>query len=541
MRATIHFLPRAAARWPSCLVAFVVVLAGCVGSAPPRLYTLDLESPGDVASEFNVEFARLRPDGHLARNELLLRKGPNEVDYYRLDQWAGNVGDLVARKLNTAFGTGEPGRPSIAVSGQVLRFEMEQQTDSAVRAVARLALEFRRKGSSPYEEPLLKKTYDAEEPLDAAAPSLLAMGLSQCVDRIALAVAGDLRNLQTDHEGPERPGTRMVALDMRRSGKASASVNIDVMPLRRHEALARNSIVIRSAPTRIEYYPADRWAANVSTLVAEKLETEFGPPKPDRETVQVFGEVLAFERVDTPDGAQAHVKLDVTMQTLGAQGGSKPILWKVYDEYAPAEDDTARALAEALSEVLVRIAVNMAEDAGRIPPPSAEKSAPSLRLYTLDMTPTGVVQPKYNVIFEKLLAHDSLTRANILVVRNKTVVDYYPNDRWASGLAVLVPEKLAAELGAPLEDRPTLIATGRITGFEETEDSDQRGVEAKVNLSFRWADRAAEAPVLQRIYEAKVPLETPGAGATVRALSKALEDIAGQISADLNLIVPPTP
>ncbi|GMU92348.1 MAG: hypothetical protein AMXMBFR4_14060 [Candidatus Hydrogenedentota bacterium] len=541
MHPTPHSLSRAAARPPSCLVALVVLLAGCVGSAPPRLYTLDLDSPGGVAGEFNVEFARLRPDAHLARNELLLRKGPSEVDYYRLDQWAGNVGDLVARKLNSAFGTGEAGRPSIAVSGQVLRFEMEQQTDSAVRAVARLALEFRRKGSSPYEEPLLKKMYDAVEPLDTAAPSALAMGLSRCVDRIALAVADDLRNLQTAHEGPERPKTRMVALDMRRSGKASTSVNIDVMPLRRHEALARNTIVIRSAPTRIEHYPADRWAANVSSLVAEKLESEFGPPKPDRETVQVSGEVLAFERVDTPGGTQAHVKLDVTMQTSGAQGGPKPILWKLYDEYAPAEDDTAQALAEALSEILARIAVNMAEDAGRIPPPSPDQSAPSMRLYTLDMTPTGRIQPKFNVVFEKLLTHDSLAHANILVVRDKTVVDYYPNDRWASGLAVLVPEKLAAELGSPREDRPTLIATGRITGFEETEDHNQRSVEAKVNLSFRWAGRTADAPVLQRIYEAKFPLETPGAEATVRALSKALEDIAGQISADLDLIAPPNP
>jgi ABC-type uncharacterized transport system auxiliary subunit len=500
-----------------------------------------MQSSGYVAADYAVEFARLRPDPPLARNELLIRKGPNQVDYYRLDQWAGNVGDLVTRKLNTAFGTGVPGQQSIAASGQILRFEMEQQADGAAKAVARLALEFRKKGSSPYEEALLRKTYDAEEPLGEASPSSLATGLSKCLDGIAIAIADDLRGLQVIGDRPDRVGTHAVALDMRSSGRAKTSVNIDVMPLRRHEALARNTIVIRSAPTVIEQYPADRWAANVSTLVAEKLEAEFGAPKPDRETVQVTGEVLAFERVDTPDGAQAHVKLDIAMQSPGAQRGPKPILWKVYDEYAPVEDLSAQKLAEALSDVLARIAVNLAEDAGRVPATAPEKSSPASRLYTLDMTPAGAFEPKYNVVFEKLLANDSLTRANILIVRNKTEVDYYPNDRWASGLAVLVPEKLAVEFGTPVDNRPTLVVTGRITGFEETEDADRRSAVAKLNLSFRWSDRTVGPPVLQRVYESKVSVEAQGAGATVHALSKALEHIARQINGDLDLLAPPTP
>jgi len=328
-------------------------------------------------------------------------------------------------------------------------------------------------------------------------------------------------------------------LDMTPSGNASAAMNIDVTSLRRGEALARNEILVRPDATTVEYYPNDRWAASVSTLVSEKLESEFGAPQTGRDTVQLTGTILAFERQDTPNGAVGHVKIDATLQ--GAQQGAvRPLLWKMYEASVPAEGTSAADIAVALSRGTEQIAAAVAVDAGRVPTVAPPPGAPPVHLYSLDMTPTGNAKCNYNVMVDRIQPNDSLTRADIVIVRDETTVDRYPNDRWASGLAELVPEKLCAEFGHPADGRRTLNIGGTIDGFEQVERAGQPPAAfARVTVHARWADIPSTTPALYRVYEASVPLEGEGAPAAVKALSRAVEHIAAQAATDINALTPP--
>jgi uncharacterized lipoprotein YmbA len=240
--------------------------------------------------------------------------------------------------------------------------------------------------------------------------------------------------------------------------------------------------------------------------------------------------------MDTPQGALAHVKLDATLQGT-EQGKTRPILWKVYEASTPAPGNAAADVATALSRALEEIAASVAVDAGRIPPAPATPATPPLQLYSLDMTPSGKVQCNYNVTFERIQPHDSLTRADILIVRDQTTVDHYENDRWASGLAELVPEKLTAEFGQPKDGRKTVAVTGMLAGFEQVErNGGERAALVKLNLMFRWDDATTDEPALRRLYEATVPLEGDGAHAAVKGLSRALEQAAAQIATDINAL-----
>ncbi len=515
----------------------VALLAGCVGTTPPRLYTLSMASSGNAKPNVNIEVARLRPADALSGNAIVVRRSEHELDTYPLDTWASNIGELTSDKLAAEFGDAVPDRMTLELTGDVVAFEQ----DLANAARAAFTIDVRKKGASRYDEPLLSKTYAEQVSIDGeVTPAQVVAALSRATEMIAAQIVADVNALDVSTEPVSAKRETLHTLDMTPSGKAVARMNIDVAALRRSDALARNSILIRPSATSVEYFPQDRWAANVSNLVAEKLEAEFGAPETGRETVLLTGNIVAFERLDSAQGAAGHVKLDATLQGDSEGARERPLLWKMYEATAPAENNSAAAVAVALSRALEEIAVAVAADAERIPPAPAKAETPEVQLYTIDMTSSGKVQCKHNVSFERIQPNDSLTRADILIVRDETVVDRYPHDRWASGLAELVPEKLTAEFGRSQEGRKTVLVTGAISGFEQIENGGAgRAALVKLNLVLRWADVADDTPVLRKPYEATAPIEGDGAHAAVKALSRALEDVALKIADDIDALPEP--
>ena len=158
------------------------------------------------------------------------------------------------------------------------------------------------------------------------------------------------------------PAPRFYTLDMTSSGGAASTVNIQVDRFRAAEPVARSEIMIATSPTEIEYYAADTWVANVGTLVAEKLQAEFGSPDPARETVILSGEILRFGQVDTAAGADAHVRIAVTAASPGSRRTDPPQLEKTYEVRAPAASSAAPDVVQALSVAVETVAAQIASD-----------------------------------------------------------------------------------------------------------------------------------------------------------------------------------
>ncbi len=161
------------------------------------------------------------------------------------------------------------------------------------------------------------------------------------------------------------PKVRYFTLDMESSGQSSPQVNLAVERIRVGEALARKDILIKKSPTEIEYYAAAQWAANLDELVANKLRSEFGPKHDGAAMVVVAGELLAFEQVDVPGGAEAHVRLAAMFRWPEATPPEGLPFERVYDVRLRAASPTASAVVEALSKCLEQIAASMAADAAR--------------------------------------------------------------------------------------------------------------------------------------------------------------------------------
>ena len=162
------------------------------------------------------------------------------------------------------------------------------------------------------------------------------------------------------------PEPRFYTLDMTPSRTVALETNVEVERLRPHDALTRVDILVKKTPTQIEYYALDRWAASLSELVPEKLRAEFGTHNPAHQTVVVSGDILAFEQVDRDSGAEAHIKLDLSLRDEGTGRYDKPLLRKRYEIYVPANQAHPAAVVEALSKGLEALASEIAVDANTI-------------------------------------------------------------------------------------------------------------------------------------------------------------------------------
>jgi len=162
------------------------------------------------------------------------------------------------------------------------------------------------------------------------------------------------------------PAARYYTLDMRPSGTVKAPVNIEVDQLRESEAIGRKDILIKKSPTQIEYYARDQWAAALSEIVAQKLESEFGRAADNGKTIVITGTILDFEQVDTPDGAEAHVRLDLEFRRQDMSRYDPPLLKKIYQRILPADTRAPGEVVRALSRCLEKIAEEIASDAGAL-------------------------------------------------------------------------------------------------------------------------------------------------------------------------------
>ena len=150
-------------------------------------------------------------------------------------------------------------------------------------------------------------------------------------------------------------------------------INLVIDQLRAAEPLRREGIMIQKTRTEIEYYAEHLWAAALAEQVAQKLEGEFGPSDPDKPTVMIFGEILAFEQLDAEGGPKVNVRLDLQYRLEDASRYQKPLLQKVYGNDPGAEaavsrtdapvESTVSAVVQALSDRLRDLAPLIRTDA----------------------------------------------------------------------------------------------------------------------------------------------------------------------------------
>lgn len=159
------------------------------------------------------------------------------------------------------------------------------------------------------------------------------------------------------------PEIDYFTLDLRSSGQIQEGFTIVKMRIRTGEAVSRPEIMIRMSPTQIEYYATQRWAAGLDEQVSEKLKAELGgQPSAGALRVDIEGEILAFEQVDTVEGADAHVKLDFTFTIRAGDSGEETEISRIYETTIAADARNAAAVVRALSRATEMLAVQMAED-----------------------------------------------------------------------------------------------------------------------------------------------------------------------------------
>jgi uncharacterized lipoprotein YmbA len=167
-------------------------------------------------------------------------------------------------------------------------------------------------------------------------------------------------------------------------------------------------------------------------------------------------------------------------------------------------------------------------------------SAPDLDYFTLDMTPSGRAAPEVNLAVERFRVSELLARDPIVIQHSETGIDFYATDRWAAGLGELVQRKLEAELGPSQDGRQSLRVGGVVLACQQLDVVG--GAEARLSLAVEIREagaRSSDEPILVRTYTATRPADAASAGAVVRALSRAAEDIAVEIAADASALPAP--
>ena len=160
-------------------------------------------------------------------------------------------------------------------------------------------------------------------------------------------------------------------------------------------------------------------------------------------------------------------------------------------------------------------------------------STPNLDYYTLDMSPSGKVKADFNLEVDRFAVSEKLDRTQILIHYTPTRIDYYANERWAMSVGEMVEHKLAVEFGPAVDGRRTLIVSGRVIGFEQVDSSSGPQALARLEISFRdGGAKRFETPLLTKTYETSRGADVNSVDGVVRALSRAIEEIAAEIAAD---------
>lgn len=153
------------------------------------------------------------------------------------------------------------------------------------------------------------------------------------------------------------PEYRYYTMDMQPRTNVTAPVRLAGVRIEVNEALQQPAIMIRTSPTRIEYYALDRWAAGLQEQIAEKLKSEFANPSPDAPWIELNGRLMSCEQMDMPDGPQVQLKIEID---AGDQ------FRKIYTRTGPAAAPNAAAAVEALSRAAEAIAGELAADLAEV-------------------------------------------------------------------------------------------------------------------------------------------------------------------------------
>jgi len=103
----------------------------------------------------------------------------------------------------------------------------------------------------------------------------------------------------------------------------------------------------------------------------------------------------------------------------------------------------------------------------------------------------------------------------------------------------MVQRKLAAEFGPPAAGRRALVIDGKVTAFEQVDSP--AGPRARVRMEVTIRDAASrrfDPPLLEKAYESVRPADDDSIDGVVRALTRAVEDIAAEIADDAGRSMP---
>lgn len=173
------------------VIASLPVLAACASAPVIHYYTFDMAPSGRTSAAVALNVEDLRTSEALGRRQILIQTSPTRIEYYATDQWAGDVGELVAQKLTAELAPAAPGAPELAVTGTVIDCGQVDRPGGAAAARLTAELTVRDPAHQLSRAPLLVKTYTCERPAEQATPDAVARALSRCVEEIAAELARD--------------------------------------------------------------------------------------------------------------------------------------------------------------------------------------------------------------------------------------------------------------------------------------------------------------------------------------------------------------
>ncbi len=176
-------------------IVTLLLIAGCASTPPISYYTLDMTPSGRATTEDGLDVEGIRTTEALARSQIQIQASPTRVDYYASHEWAGNIGELVGRKLAAEFGTENAKKPRLTLSGTLLECAQVDQADAAEAKMV-MSIVIRDTHQPRRSTPLIKKTYTSSTKASAKSPSAVVEALSRCAEEIAAEIASDVSALK---------------------------------------------------------------------------------------------------------------------------------------------------------------------------------------------------------------------------------------------------------------------------------------------------------------------------------------------------------
>lgn len=158
---------------------------------------------------------------------------------------------------------------------------------------------------------------------------------------------------------------RYLTLDMDSSGSVPSGAAIVVDEVELSDALRRPELLVQARETEVEYYGDAHWVSNLTELVTEKLEAEFGAVADGTDPVRLRLKVWHFGEDETGDPRCGRVKLSVWAWMPGTPARDNPDWSKPFETCTPVSGEDVSDVAAALSTSLEVIALQIGKDLAR--------------------------------------------------------------------------------------------------------------------------------------------------------------------------------